>query len=111
MCSNFLLLIWTEETEWRCGPGQGIVRSNDMNNIFGEVEQPGSYSISAINTAFNALIAAGGPTDLGSVREIQLIRNGKTQKRKNGKTERKNEKTGKRKNEKTKTEKRKNGKS
>ena len=49
-------------------------------NIFGEVEQPGSYSISAINTAFNALIAAGGPTDLGSVREIQLIRNGKTQK-------------------------------
>jgi protein involved in polysaccharide export with SLBB domain len=47
-------------------------------NIFGEVEQPGSYSISAINTAFNALIAAGGPTEIGSVRNIQLIRNGKS---------------------------------
>jgi protein involved in polysaccharide export with SLBB domain len=45
-------------------------------NIFGEVMKPGSYTISALNTAFNALVAAGGPSDIGSVRRIELIRNG-----------------------------------
>ena len=47
-------------------------------NIVGEVYNPGSYSIPAINTAFNALIAAKGPNQLGSVRSIYLKRNGKT---------------------------------
>ncbi len=47
-------------------------------NIVGEVFNPGSYSIPAINTAFNALVASGGPTDIGSVRNIQLSRNGDT---------------------------------
>lgn len=44
-------------------------------NIYGEVFNPGSFTIPATNTAFNALIAAGGPTDIGSVRNIKLIRN------------------------------------
>lgn len=48
-------------------------------NIFGEVERPGSYNLVATNTAFNALIAAGGPTDKGSVRNI-IITNGTEQK-------------------------------
>lgn len=43
-------------------------------NIFGETLHYGSFSISAINTAFNALAAAGGPTDLGSVRNIKVMR-------------------------------------
>jgi protein involved in polysaccharide export with SLBB domain len=43
-------------------------------NIFGESVHYGSFSLSAINTAFNALMAAGGPTDLGSVRSIKVIR-------------------------------------
>jgi protein involved in polysaccharide export with SLBB domain len=47
-------------------------------NIYGEVFKPGSYSISAINTAINALVAAGGPSDFGSVRNIKLIRAGQT---------------------------------
>lgn len=46
-------------------------------NIVGEVYNPGSYSIPAINTAFNALIAAKGPNQLGSVRNIYLKRDGK----------------------------------
>ena len=41
-------------------------------NIIGEVYNPGSYSIPAINTAFNALIAAKGPNQLGTVRNIYL---------------------------------------
>ena len=47
-------------------------------NIVGEVYNPGSYSIPAVNTAFNALLAAGGPNQIGSVRNIYLMRNGKT---------------------------------
>ncbi|MFM2231299.1 MAG: hypothetical protein RL607_2557, partial [Bacteroidota bacterium] len=46
-------------------------------NIVGEVFKPGSYKIPALNTAFNALIAAGGPTDIGTLRNIQLRRNGR----------------------------------
>lgn len=45
-------------------------------NIVGEVFTSGTYNISAVNTAFNALIAAGGPNDIGSVRKIQLLRKG-----------------------------------
>lgn len=45
-------------------------------NIVGEVVQYGAYTLPAINTAFNALIAAGGPTNIGSVRKIKLIRRG-----------------------------------
>ena len=46
-------------------------------NIVGEVVKPGSYKIPAVNTAFNALMAAGGPSDLGTLREIKVIRDGK----------------------------------
>jgi len=47
-------------------------------HIVGEVYNPGSYTIPAINTAFNALIAANGPNQLGSVRNIYVKRDGKT---------------------------------
>ena len=47
-------------------------------NIVGEVYNPGSYVIPSINTAFNALISANGPTQLGSVRNIYIKRDGKT---------------------------------
>lgn len=43
-------------------------------NIFGEVSQPGSYTISALNTAFNALVASNGPNPSGSVRKIRLMK-------------------------------------
>ena len=47
-------------------------------NIFGEVYNYGGFTLPAINTAFNALVAAGGPTDIGSVRKILLRRGGTT---------------------------------
>lgn len=43
-------------------------------NIVGEVIEPGTYTLSAGNSAFNALIAAKGLSDIGSVRKIKLIR-------------------------------------
>ncbi len=46
-------------------------------NIVGEVMEPRTYTLSALNTAVNALAAAEGPSDLGSVRRIQLQRAGK----------------------------------
>ncbi|MGB0851530.1 MAG: polysaccharide biosynthesis/export family protein, partial [Bacteroidia bacterium] len=46
-------------------------------NLFGEVNQPGSYTISALNTALNAIIAAGGINSKASVRHIKIISGGK----------------------------------
>src|SRR5690606_26408233 len=43
-------------------------------NIFGQVSQPGTYTISALNSAFNALVACNGPTGNGSVRNIRLMK-------------------------------------
>jgi len=43
-------------------------------NVFGETKTTGGFALSALNSAFNALSAAGGVTDFGSVRAIQLIR-------------------------------------
>ncbi len=45
-------------------------------NVFGEVSQSGTYSLSAINGALNALVAAGGPKRSGSVRNIRRSRGG-----------------------------------
>lgn len=45
-----------------------------MVNVFGETKLTGGFNLSALNSAFNALSAAGGPTNIGSVRTIQLIR-------------------------------------
>ena len=47
-------------------------------NIVGEVFNPGSYTFPATNTVFNALMAAGGPNQVGSVRNIFIKRGGKT---------------------------------
>jgi protein involved in polysaccharide export with SLBB domain len=44
-------------------------------HVVGEVCQPGSYWISSLSTLTNALFATGGPTRLGSLREIRLLRN------------------------------------
>jgi protein involved in polysaccharide export with SLBB domain len=45
-----------------------------MVNVFGETKLTGGFNLSALNSAFNALSAAGGPTNIGSVRSILLIR-------------------------------------
>ena len=45
-----------------------------MVNVFGEAKITGGFNLSALNSAFNALSAAGGPSAIGSVRAIQLIR-------------------------------------
>lgn len=46
-------------------------------NVLGEVVYPGTYTLSAFATVFNALYLAGGITELGTLRNILVSRNGK----------------------------------
>lgn len=54
----------------------GQIRSIRVT-LIGEVSQPGTYEMSSLSTLANALYASGGPSDNGSFRKIDLIRNGK----------------------------------
>ncbi|MBK7762622.1 MAG: SLBB domain-containing protein [Bacteroidetes bacterium] len=46
--------------------------------IVGEVKKQGTYTISAFNSALNALFRAGGLTELGNLRKIEIRREGRT---------------------------------
>ncbi len=49
-----------------------------MNVILaGEVVAPGSYSVSGLSSVLQVLYAGGGPTDIGSLRNIEVKRRGK----------------------------------
>jgi polysaccharide biosynthesis/export protein len=52
----------------------GDVRSIKVT-IVGEVENPGTYTLSSFSTLYNALYLVGGPNKKGSYRNIKLIRN------------------------------------
>jgi polysaccharide biosynthesis/export protein len=66
---------------------QGLVGSHvsvtmgDLRSIrvfvLGEAEKPGSYTVSGLSTMTNALFVSGGAKKIGSLRNIQLKRNGK----------------------------------
>lgn len=45
--------------------------------VLGESFKPGAYTVSSLSTVMNALYVSGGLTDIGSLRNIQLKRNGK----------------------------------
>ena len=47
-------------------------------HILGEVRLPGTFTLSAFSSAFNALYAAGGPNENGTMRAIRLVRKNKT---------------------------------
>lgn len=48
-----------------------------MVNVMGEVQVPGTYTLSAFATVFHALYMAGGTNDLGTLRNIKVYRNNK----------------------------------
>jgi protein involved in polysaccharide export with SLBB domain len=52
------------------------LRSNQVF-VVGDVVTPGAYRISSAGTALSALYAAGGPTERGSLRRIEVRRGGK----------------------------------
>jgi protein involved in polysaccharide export with SLBB domain len=45
--------------------------------VVGQVRRPGVYTVSSLSTLVNALFASGGPSSHGSMRNIQLKRQGK----------------------------------
>ncbi|MCE7065385.1 SLBB domain-containing protein [Dyadobacter sp. CY326] len=66
-------------------PGSGTYSSITLGNvrsirvmITGEATRPGTYTVSSLATAFNALSISGGPNRNGSYRNIEVIRNNKT---------------------------------
>ena len=46
-------------------------------NILGEVVTPGTYRLSSFATVFHALYQAGGVTDIGTLRNIRVLRSGR----------------------------------
>ncbi|MCF2491086.1 SLBB domain-containing protein [Dyadobacter sp. CY347] len=65
-------------------PGSGTYSTITLGNvrsirvmIAGEVVRPGTYTVSSLSTAFNALYVSGGPGRNGSYRNIDIIRNNK----------------------------------
>lgn len=46
-------------------------------DVMGEVKVPGSYTLSAFSTVFNALYMAGGINDIGTLRNIKVFRKGR----------------------------------
>ncbi|MDO9551622.1 SLBB domain-containing protein [Rhodonellum sp.] len=54
----------------------GNVRTIKVH-LVGELRLPGTFTLSAFSSVFNALYAAGGPNDNGTMRNIKVIRDGK----------------------------------
>lgn len=54
----------------------GNIRTIQVN-LMGEVANPGTYYLSSLSNLYHALHMAGGVSDLGSLRAIQLVRNSK----------------------------------
>lgn len=45
--------------------------------VLGEVNVPGTYTLSSLSSAFNALYAAGGISNIGTLRDIKVYRQGR----------------------------------
>jgi protein involved in polysaccharide export with SLBB domain len=59
----------------RASVGMGDTRSIRVF-IMGEAQRPGSYTVSGLATMTSAIYAAGGVKPIGSLRDVQLKRNG-----------------------------------
>ncbi len=55
----------------------GNIRTIQVN-VMGEVVHPGTYALSSFSTVFHALYRAGGVSEIGSLRAINVTRGGKT---------------------------------
>ncbi|MDD4993337.1 MAG: SLBB domain-containing protein [Paludibacter sp.] len=62
--------------ETRVNVSLGSIRSIRVT-VVGEAERPGTYTLPSLATAFNALYSCGGPNEIGTMRDIKVIRAGK----------------------------------
>lgn len=54
----------------------GNIRSIQIN-VVGEAANPGTYTLSSFSSVFHALYRAGGVNQIGSLRSIKVVRNGR----------------------------------
>lgn len=66
-----------KESEVKLNVGMGSLRSIRVF-VVGKVTRPGGYTVSSLSTLINALFEAGGPSKAGSMRNIEVKRNGQT---------------------------------
>jgi len=64
-------------TGFEMNVSMGSLRSMKVY-VVGNAKSPGSYEVSALSSLVNALFASGGPGKTGSMRDIQVKRNGAT---------------------------------
>jgi len=64
-------------TGFEMNVGMGSLRSIRVY-VVGNAQRPGAYTVSSLATLVNALFDSGGPSKTGSMRDIQVKRNGKT---------------------------------
>lgn len=72
--SNRFAGVGSEETDMTVTLGQ--VRTIQID-VMGEVATPGTFRLSPFSTVFHALYRAGGINDIGSMRNIRVMRNGR----------------------------------
>jgi protein involved in polysaccharide export with SLBB domain len=64
-------------TGFEMNVSMGALRSMRVY-VVGNAQNPGAYTVSALSTIVNALLQSGGPSKTGTMRDIQLKRNGQT---------------------------------
>ena len=64
-------------TGFEMNVSMGALRSMRVY-VVGNAQNPGAYTVSALSTIVNALLQSGGPSKSGTMRDIQLKRNGQT---------------------------------
>lgn len=66
----------SENSSSRISVSLGKIRTIQVN-VMGEVMMPGTFSLSSLSSVFHAIYSAGGTNHRGSLRNIQIVRNGK----------------------------------
>lgn len=51
----------------------GMIRSIRVT-VIGQAQKPGTYTVSSLTTLYNLLYLCGGPTDMGSYRDIEVLK-------------------------------------
>jgi protein involved in polysaccharide export with SLBB domain len=64
-------------TDYKMNVSMGALRSVTIY-VTGDVRRPGAYTVSSFATLVNALLASGGPSKSGTLRNIELKRGGRT---------------------------------
>jgi protein involved in polysaccharide export with SLBB domain len=64
-------------TDYKMNVSMGALRSVTIY-VTGDVRRPGAYTVSSFATLVNALLVSGGPSNSGTLRNIELKRGGRT---------------------------------